>query len=53
MIITRLEISLYCASFILDLTVTVLSFSHSGRAPLSSGMWLRLDEFGSEGLEFC
>ena len=27
--------------------------SRSRRVPLSSGMWLRLDEFGSEGLEFC
>ena len=54
MIITRLEISLYCASFTLDLTVAfLLSFSHSGRVPLSSGIWLRFDEFGSEGLEFC
>ena len=27
--------------------------SHSGRVPLNSGMWLQLDEFSSEGLEFC
>ena len=26
--------------------------SRSGRVPLNSGMWLRLDEFSSEGLEF-
>ena len=37
----------YCLSI-----MTIFDVSRSGTVPLNSGMWLRLDEFGSKGLEF-
>ena len=44
--------------FVLDYFLAIVFLSllppvHGARVPLNSGMWLRLDKLGSEGLEFC